>query len=65
MPARAPAKTRRRFTAGRFSYYDPGMTDEFKELGLTEAARPVPKWVLLAIAAVAIAAYAFFLIMSW
>jgi hypothetical protein len=50
------------FTAGPFSYYNPGMTDESKERsGLTEAARPLPIWMLLVLAAVAIVAYAFFI----
>jgi hypothetical protein len=40
------------------------MTDESEERSLTEAARPVPRWLLLTIAAVAIAAYAFFFITS-
>jgi hypothetical protein len=42
------------------------MTDKFKEpCGVTEAGRRLPGWMLLAIAAVAIAAYAFFLITSF
>jgi hypothetical protein len=42
------------------------MTDKFKEpRGVTEAGRRLPGWMLLAIAAVAIAAYGFFLITSF
>ena len=40
------------------------MADNLKERrGVTEAGRRLPGWMLLAIAAVAIAAYGFFLIM--
>jgi hypothetical protein len=49
-----------RFTAGRFSYYDPGMTDETdKRDGV---ASRMPLWGLAILAAVAFGAYAYFIL---